>query len=322
VALIENEPLSKHTTFKIGGNADFYARPDGSDFAKETARIIGDVNSRRMRQELPPSLPPLPLFVLGAGSNVVFADEGFRGLVLDTGGWAGIAVDDFAATAGAATDADEVILNIRSGTLCDDAAVFAAERGLSGFEFMAGLPGSIGGAIFMNARCYGRSVSDSLVSVEFVKLSELTKDNFDITVLPYKDADYGYKKSPFQCQSVLILCARFRLKRGDKNKIKAEMEDHRRDRQSKGHFSYPSAGSVFKNDHKAGRPSGKIIEELGLRGTQIGGAKIADWHGNFNINTGGASAKDVASLVALVKESARKNAALELESEIIFVGEN
>jgi UDP-N-acetylmuramate dehydrogenase len=208
---------------------------------------------------------------------------------------------------------DFFVLSVEAGTKSDDIAIWTAENSLSGMEFIAGLPGTIGGALWMNARCYEKSVSDMLIDVKILN------EDLKIESVPYNPNDYDYKTSPFQKRHVLILCARFRLKKAPKEKIFSDMEFFRNDRKLKHHYDFPSAGSVFKNNHKFGKPSGKIIEELGLRGTQIGGARIADWHGNFIINTGNASAKDIKSLIKLVQDRAKKNLDIELESEIILL---
>jgi UDP-N-acetylmuramate dehydrogenase len=291
-----NEPLSKHTTFRIGGNADFFLRPCGEEFPREAAAILKKARDDGVR-----------VFILGAGSNIVAADEGFRGIVLNTGAWTGCFFDDDG------RQSSTSVISVRSGTLCDDAADFAAARSLSGLEFLGGLPGSLGGAVWMNARCYGKSISDILVDVEILD------ESLGRAVVPHTTSDYDYKKSPFQNRDVLILSARLRLRRGERDAILAEMEGYRKDREAKGHFSHPSAGSIFKNNQNLGKPSGKIIDELGLRGLQAGGARVADWHGNFIINTGGASAKDVATLVAVIQQKAREALGIELEPEIIFL---
>jgi UDP-N-acetylmuramate dehydrogenase len=289
------EALSKHTTFNIGGPADLFLRPSAEHFPDEAATILKQARGDGTR-----------VFILGAGSNIVAADEGFRGIVLNTGGWTGCFPGDGGPAAGST-------LLVRSGTSCDEAANFAAGHSFSGLEFLAGLPGSIGGAVWMNARCYGKSIADILVEVEILD------ETFSRVTVPYKASDYDYKKSPFQNRAVLILSACLRVEKGGKDAILAEMDAHRKDRASKGHFSYPSAGSVFKNNPAFGKPSGKIIEELGLRGLQIGGARIADWHGNFIINTGGASSADVAALVTLARKKAQETLGIDLEPEIIFV---
>ncbi|GHV82740.1 hypothetical protein AGMMS50212_00800 [Spirochaetia bacterium] len=288
------KPMSRHTTFMVGGNADIYVRPPPELFLDSADRILRYAKDNYV-----------PLFILGGGANLVVSDKGIRGIVFDTSEWSGFAEDY----------AQNNRLVLRSGTLSDTAADIAADKGLSGLEFLAGLPGTIGGAVWMNARCWDKSVSDIIESVEILD------EHFNRVIVPFNKDEWDYKKSPFQKRKVLILSVRFLLQQGDKESIFKLCRSYRNEREKKGHFRYPSAGSVFKNNHNFGKPSGKIIEDLGLRGTQIGGAKIADWHGNFIVNTGGAKASDIRALVEMVQKKAREELNIDLECEIIFAGE-
>jgi UDP-N-acetylmuramate dehydrogenase len=294
-----NELMSLHTTFKVGGPADLWIKPLGENFPEIAAKIInlareGDV----------------PLFILGGGANLVVADAGIRGIVLDCSGWSGLSYTEDRAESRA-----EYLVTICSGTLIDDAVEEAATRGLSGLEFLAGMPGTYGGAIWMNARCYGFSISDKLIETEILDESLQRK------IIPFDAADFDYQKSPFQNRDVLILKGTFRLEKKPVEEIRAVMEDHRRDRESKGHFALPSAGSSFKNNTAFGKPTGKIIDELGLRGLTIGGAKVADWHGNIIVNNGNATAKDIRILVDKISITAKEKLGIDLEPEILFIGD-
>ena len=300
-----NEPMSKHSTFKVGGPADCWLRPCGDGFPAFVGSLLAD--SRREH---------IPLFILGGGANILVADEGIRGIVLDTGGWAGET----------GQRRQEGILEFRAGTSVDDAVEIAAAAGLSGLEFLAGMPGSIGGAVWMNARCYEREIADVLSETEIITFSETSPSGRSPQRirLPVNRAEFGYKRSPFQnCDvlraNALILAASFQLTHGDAKMIRAEMEDHRRDREAKGHYRYPSAGSVFKNNHDFGKPSGKIIDELGLRGLQKGGAQIAPWHGNIMVNTGGATAADIRALIDETAARVKAATGFVLEPEILFI---
>jgi UDP-N-acetylmuramate dehydrogenase len=237
----------------------------------------------------------------------VIADRGIRGIVLDTSGWTGW---EF----GEGTGGDRYV-KVRSGTAVDAAAEAAAAAGLSGMEFLAGMPGSAGGAVWMNARCYERSVSDLLTETGI--LDEALKP----LALPFDAADFGYKKSPFQNREILILSAQFTLKPRPPEEIYREMADHRRDRKEKGHYRFPSAGSAFKNNRAFGKPTGKIIDELGLRGFAVGGAAVAPFHGNIIINTGTATAADIRALTEelILRVEAALN--ITLEPEILFTGD-
>jgi UDP-N-acetylmuramate dehydrogenase len=286
-----NEPMSRHTSFRVGGPADLFIRP-GADVFPEYAALV--LESARIEG--------IPLFILGGGANIVVSDRGIRGVVLDTGGWRGAAAEGTA-------------LTLRAGTTVDGAVEAAAAAGLGGLEFLAGMPGNVGGAVWMNARCYERSVSGVLASTEILDESGVRR------WVPARPEDFGYKKSPFQGQSSLILAARFALEPRPEAEIRGEMAEHRRDREAKGHYRRPSAGSVFKNNRDFGEPTGKIIDELGLRGLAVGGAQVAPWHGNIIINTGNASAADIRALTEETARRVRAARGFMLEPEILFVGD-
>ena len=295
-----DEPMAFHTTFRVGGPADIYFRPEGKSALADICAVFKIVRSRG-----------IPLFILGGGANIVVSDEGIRGLVLDMGGWSGC---DFHQVGPYDPDSPPSVY-VKAGTDVDVWVDACAERKLGGPEFLAGMPGSVGGAIWMNARCYGSSVSDLLQETEI-----LDGDANQVKV-PFDPADFGYKTSPFQKDGILILGASFRLQDAEETTLREEGMRLRADREAKGHYRYPSAGSVFKNDHAFGKPSGKIIDELGLRGSSIGGASIAPWHGNIIINSGGAKAADIRALVEFVAERVHKELGLSLEPEILFVGD-
>jgi len=287
------EPMARRCTFRVGGPADCLLRPSGEGFPAFAASLLS-----RVRDE------GIPVFILGGGANIVVGDSGIRGVVLDTSGWVGC------------ERLGEGLLRFRSGTSMDEAALTAARAGLSGLEFLAGMPGSIGGAVWMNARCYGREAADALEETEGIDFSRNPPARFR---LPKNPAEFGYKRSPFQARKALILSASFRLESADAGAIRAKMSEYRRDREDKGHYRYPCAGSVFKNNPAFGAPTGKIIDGLGLRGLQIGGAQVAPWHGNIIVNTGGATAADIRSLTDELAAKVMSATGFELEPEIIFL---
>ncbi|MDR2631510.1 MAG: UDP-N-acetylmuramate dehydrogenase [Spirochaetaceae bacterium] len=295
-----DEPMAAHTTFKVGGPADLWIKPLGDLFPLYAAALLKQARSYG-----------IPVFILGGGANIVVADRGIRGIVLDTSGWSGWSILP-------PEDREEdswICMEIRSGTPVDTAVEAAAGLGFGGLEFLTGMPGSVGGAVWMNARCYERSVSDILVWTEFLDASATPRE------LPFREEDFGYKKSPFQDIPALILSARVRLFSGNRENIRGEMEKHRRDREQKGHYRYPSAGSVFKNNREFGKPTGKIIDELGMRGLRWGGAAVADYHGNIIINTGNAAAGDIRRLVETVGNRVYAALGIRLEPELLFVGD-
>jgi UDP-N-acetylmuramate dehydrogenase len=291
-----DEPMKEHTTFKVGGPADAWLRPKGDGLVQFCGILLHRAKEANV-----------PVFVLGGGANIVVADSGIRGIVLDTGAWKGVTV--------AAGD-----FIVKSGTTLDEAADTAAEMSLTGLEFFAGMPGTIGGAVFMNARCYGVEVADVLKSVVTVNYINDFDGELFIDRVPARKENFAYKVSPFQGKDYFILSAVFKLQGGDINEIKAKMEQYRKDRTDKGHYLFPCAGSAFKNNRLFGKPTGQIIDDLGLKGFTVGGAQIAPFHGNIVINTGSATASDIRSLMDEVKEKVKASAGFDLEAEIIFVG--
>jgi UDP-N-acetylmuramate dehydrogenase len=294
------EPMALHTTFKTGGPADIWVRPEGDCFPGYAAELFGFA-----RRE------GVPVFVLGGGANLVVADRGIRGIVLDSGGWTGWEVK-------AGRETPEAAVRVRSGTAVDALAGALAEQGWSGLEFLAGMPGSVGGAVWMNARCREQSISDILIETEIIDMDGVS---FDPLRVPCKDGDFSYKRSPFQGRNVLITEARFALKKGDPEELRRTLAALRLDRKANGQFRAPSAGSVFKNNRAFGKPTGMIIDELGLKGLSSGGASVASWHGNFIINTGHASAADIRALTETLIGKVHAALGLTLEPEILFVGD-
>jgi UDP-N-acetylmuramate dehydrogenase len=288
--VLVDEPMSEHTTLAIGGPADFLARPSSRDEAIELCRLCR--NEGR------------PFFVLGAGANILVSDRGIRGVVIDTSAMAGIERAGDAVSAG-------------SGAPVSGLSAFAASSSLAGLEFVYSMPGSVGGSVWMNARCYGASISDSLCRVEYVDAAG-EPEHRD---LEPQDGDFSYKRSPFQSMTCIITRATFRLRPGDRTASLRAMDEHRADRERKGHFLFPSAGSAFKNDPAFGAPTGKIVDELGLRGFRVGGAAVAEYHGNIVINSGGATAADVLAVLRHVERVARDERGLHLEREVLLVGD-
>jgi UDP-N-acetylmuramate dehydrogenase len=294
-----DEPMAGHTTFKVGGPADVWARPSPECFPAFAAALLEKAR-----------FLDIPLFILGGGANLVVADRGIRGIVLDTTGWTGCEFGDEADSRGTVAS-----MTVRSGTPADAAADTAAERGLGALEFLAGMPGSIGGAVWMNARCYEKQVSDVLLE------TEILDENLRRAWVPAAEGEFGYKKSPFQKRDVLILAAKFHLEQRSGEALRAEMTAFRKDREAKGHYRFPSAGSVFKNNRGFGKPAGKILDELGLCGLRVGGAQVAPWHGNIIVNTGGASAADIRRLTEILEERVQRETGFALEREVLFVGD-
>ncbi len=283
-----DEPLSEHTTFGIGGPADYYLEPKSVEEMVQAVRFANAAD--------------LQFFVLGGGANVLVADKGVRGLVINTAALKSITIEG--------TD-----LVAESGAPISEAAERAAEAGLGGLAFLYSMPGSTGGAVWMNARCYGHSIFDILGPVACV-----TREGGLQTYRP-RGADFDYKTSPFQDNKRVVLSVRFRLQPSDKKALREEMAGYEEDRRQKGHFSAPSAGSVFKNNRAFGAPTGRLIDSLGLRGYRVGGAKISDKHANIFVNGGGATADDMRGLIEHVEKQVMDQLGFHLEREVLFVGD-
>lgn len=284
-----NEPMSQHTTFETGGPADIFYAPADADELKtvlEAARKTGT-----------------PHYIIGGGANLLVSDRGLRGIVIDTR-----ALNTIINTAGGS-------FICGAGAVMDKAAEAALESGRSGFDSFYGMPGTIGGAVWMNARCYGKSISDLIVSVKYLD------SNLKLQTLKKSEMQFEYKKSVFQNKDWIILNTEFFLEPGDKKLIRENMQNNRIDRQNKGHYAGPSAGSVFKNNRAFGKPSGEIIDSLGLRGTSVGGAVISEQHANIFLNTGNATSADIFKLIKLTAEKVKTAYGWELETEVQLIGD-
>ena len=307
--ILENEPLAPKTTFKIGGNADLFIAPQNYYSFQIALEALLQNNIR--------------FFIMGGGSNIVFADEGFRGAVVCATNFSDAAYfppSNISPQFGKIKlKKDQVLVTCFSGTPMAAFVNFCTENSISGVEQFAGLPGTVGGAVFMNARCFDKSISDIIFSVSYQDYSD---SKIKLQQELYNPEKWAYKTSPYQSGKKFITTATFLLTQknaSDQPAIQSECKKYISERVNKGHFKFPSAGSVFKNNHAFGKPSGMIIDEAGLRGLTCGGAKVADFHGNFIINTGNATAKDIKTLVQQVQEKVQQKFGFSLETEIIFV---
>jgi UDP-N-acetylmuramate dehydrogenase len=306
----ENVPLAPYTTFNIGGPAEYF-------FIAGTREqvVLAITAARRLG---------LPVFVFAGGSNIVFPDEGLKGLVIKIHHEDGIAL---AATEGGALVTAPAGLEL--GTLVD----FVAEHGLQGLEWAGGLPGSFGGAIRGNAGAFGGEMKDSVFSVEALD------GNLELKTCDNKTCEFAYRDSIFKRQGWIILSASVRLRNGDKQAVKEIAESRRAYRKKHHPLEYPSAGSIFKNipveaipqkfmelfrdkvkqDPFPIVPAAWFIIAAGLPGAKVGQAQISEKHSNYVINAGGATAKDVRDLVAHIREVVKKTYGIDLEPEVQFV---
>lgn len=282
------EPMAGHTSFRLGGPADLYVAPSEIAGVRAVVRACAEAD--------------VPCLLLGGGTNLLVADKGVRGVVLDLTGLSGMRVEGTCITA-------------LAGSSISAVSELARDHGLAGLEFAYSLPGTVGGAVWMNARCYDREISDILESAEY-----LAGDG-SLSRLPVENTAWAYKLSPFQALRVPIVSASFRLAGGETSQIAAAMAEHHADRVKKGHFLFPCAGSIFKNNHAFGAPTGRIIDSLGLKGIMVGGAQVAPFHGNIIVNTGTATSADVRVLIERVEHEVSRRLGFMLEREVVLVGE-
>ncbi len=281
-----NEPMKCHTSFKIGGEADIFISVSSATALIGVIEKCGEYS--------------IPYFIIGKGSNLLVSDNGIRGAVISLSGLNKI------------TACGEII-TCDTGVALSELCRFSLENSLSGLEFAYGIPGSVGGAVFMNAGAYGGEMADIIVSAEC-----LTKAGEKITVNA-EDMDLGYRKSIFKQNGMIVLNVTFKLEKGSKSEIEAKMNDFICRRRDKQPLEYPSAGSFFKRPE--GNFAGALIEKNGLKGFKVGGAQVSEKHAGFVINCGGATCKDVNELGKQVAEKIFMAENILLEREVIFVGE-
>lgn len=281
------EPMSKHTTFRIGGPADFYLCPHSTKEVQQTIQICKEEN--------------LPYFILGNGSNLLVSDKGYRGAIIQLWkNFSDISVKDCCITA-------------KAGALLSKVAAEALEEGLTGMEFASGIPGTIGGAVFMNAGAYGGEMKD------IIKEVKVLDDQGEVRVLSNEEMKLGYRTSIVKEKGYTVLSAVLQLKKGDVSVIRETMEDLKNRRTSKQPLDMPSAGSTFKRPE--GYFAGKLIMDSGLRGFSVGGAQVSEKHCGFVVNKGGATAEDVTALIREVQRRVKEKFGVELETEVRFLGE-
>ncbi len=286
IPFLQNEPMSRHTSFKVGGNAAFLVT------ARNTEHIKAVYTFCKQNK--------IPLTVLGKGSNVLVSDNGIEGIVLKL------------------SETPEIKI-LSDNTICCNAGMSltalclaAAENGLSGLEFAYGIPGSVGGAVFMNAGAYGGEIKDVILSATALVNGEIKEIHAD-------DLALSYRTSVFKTNGDIILSAKFKLIPDNKENIKARMSDFLERRKSKQPLEFPSAGSTFKRPK--GYFAGALIEENGLKGFSIGGAMVSEKHAGFVINKSCATSKDIKLLIKHIQDTVLKNNGIMLEREVIYLGQ-
>lgn len=279
-----NEPMSKHTTFKVGGIADIFITVDSKEKLLKTLEMLKNEK----------------ITIVGNGSNLLVTDEGIRGIVLKY-------------TANTC-EINDTIVKVDSGMTNARFANALLNKELTGYEFAAGIPGTIGGAIVMNAGAYGREMKDVVLETEFLDF-----ETNEIRIFKNEELNFEYRKSIFENKKGIILSATFKFEHGNKNEIDEKMKEYAQKRRDTQPLDMPSAGSTFKRGN--GFITAKLIDEAGLKGYSIGGAEISTKHAGFIVNKGKATAKDIIDLIKYVQKEIYQKFGEKIEPEIKIIGE-
>ena len=286
-SILIDELMSRHTTFRVGGPADFFVTPKAKEEVRDVIRICKEAG--------------MPYYIIGNGSNLLVSDAGYRGVI----------VQIYKEMNEVKVEGD--LVKAQAGALLSGIAAKALGAELSGFEFASGIPGTIGGACVMNAGAYGGEMKDVL---EFVTV--LTGEG-KIIELGRNELELGYRTSVIAKKGYIVLGAVLKLERGDGEKIKTYMDELKEKRVTKQPLEYPSAGSTFKRPE--GYFAGKLIEDAGLRGFQVGGAQVSEKHCGFVINRDHATAADIMELMRQVQIRVKENSGVDLEPEVKRLGD-
>ena len=281
-----NEPMKNHTTFKIGGPAQYYVTPESVTQIQEVVSLCRNMN--------------IPLHVIGNGSNILVGDDGVDGVVLALFN----TFSDY--------EIKDNVITAQAGMSLIKLAVIALREGLTGLEFASGIPGSVGGAVYMNAGAYDGQMKDVVTSVTVLD------EAGNIRILGRDELDMGYRTSAVAKHNMIVLQVIIELKAGDKEQIKDRMSQLSELRKQKQPLEYPSAGSTFKRPE--GYFAGKLIADAGLKGYSIGGAAVSEKHAGFVVNMGGATAKDVVELTDYIKKRIMEQFGVTLELEVKRIG--
>ena len=284
--VLTEEPMRMHTSFQIGGPAEIFVQPATGAEVCQAIRLAKEEQ--------------IPFFVVGNGSNLLVSDDGFRGMIVQIGrNLQEISVEDN-------------VIYAQAGALLSRVARTALEHGLTGMEFAAGIPGSLGGAVAMNAGAYGGEMKDILTDAEV-----LTPDG-EIKILSLEELDLSYRHSCIFDEDYIVLSVHLQLEQGDKTVIRNRMDELARARREKQPLEYPSAGSTFKRPE--GYFAGALIQDAGLKGYTVGGAQVSEKHSGFVVNRGGATAEEVLFLIKQVQKKVKSRFGVTMEPEVRMVG--
>lgn len=283
----QNCSLKKYNTFRVNAKAIHFYMPETINGFIDLIKYLNDADKRYI--------------ILGGGSNVLFLDKVIEVPIIHTGFF---------------TRIEQTSNNILaySGANVIDVVKYAYRNSFTGLEFLYGLPGSIGGAAYMNARCYEHSIS------EFVDSVGIIDDNIEYMHIKADECNYRYKKSIFQDKKYIIIDVRLKLNKGLKKIIKKDMNKYIRDRKNKNQYKYPSAGSTFLNDYETNMIAGKVIDSLNMRNTRVGGAIVSPYHANFIVNYNNATGRDIFELMKKVREEVYNKTGIKLNAEVRIIG--
>lgn len=288
-AVRQQEPMSAHTTFRIGGPADYFVEAGNESVLKELLLLCQETET--------------PFFILGNGSNLLVSDEGYRGVMISLRGF-----DEISFREGEGTEAGKTVMTAGSGVLLSRAAIQVAERGLTGFEFAGGIPGTLGGAVTMNAGAYGGEIKDVILSAQV-----MTQEG-DIKELSAEELDLSYRHSVIQEKELIVLSADFAFDHGDEEQIKEQMRQLNAQRREKQPLEYGSAGSTFKRPE--GYFAGKLIQDAGLKGYRSGDVMVSEKHSGFVVNVGKGTYRDAMRVIEHVQRAVYEQFGVELELEV------
>lgn len=280
-----NEPMAGHTSLKVGGAADYFAEPADQADLKELLKVVRSIS--------------LPYFVIGGGYNVLIGDAGFRGVVISLKRLCNMELSS------------ERHIKVEAGVTNQQLVRFSVAKELTGLEFLNGIPGTVGGALSVNAGAHGQSVLEHLDTL-------VTLHHGDILEMPAKELDFGYRHLELR-PGEIIVAAGFVLEQGKADMIQAKLEANQRHRQDSQKIGYPNAGSFFKNPE--GQQAWRLIDKAGMRGYQIGGAQVSEVHTNFLINRGGATAADFVMIANEIKKRVLEQSGVALEEEVRMQGD-
>lgn len=282
-----HEPMKKHTTFRIGGPADYYLCPHSTEELQKILQICRENK--------------LEFFILGNGSNLLVSDKGYRGVVIQL--WKNFSD----------IETEDNTITVKAGALLSKVAAEALEESLTGMEFASGIPGTMGGAVMMNAGAYGGEMKDIIREV-----TVLTREG-ELLTLSKEEMNFGYRTSVVKEKGYVVISAVLQLRKGDREEIRKVMDELKERRVTKQPLDMPSAGSTFKRPE--GYFAGKLIMDAGLRGFSVGGAQISEKHCGFVVNKGDATAADVLGLIGEVQKRIQEKFGVALEPEVKFLGE-